>query len=315
MSNKTARTHTHVSNRARARQQLDQKVVFKSVLDNPFHISWPSVPINVQNGCLAVATKMADGLIDYRQQRGLENRKRKRDINKVKQGDVKAVKKRKLDPETAVEEEVESAVAVPAESSSTEVRVPAEPPAILQHLTIGISEVTRRLEAQIRSSRQIVTISDGTVTSSESLSQSPIKVVFVCRADLNPSKLVAHIPHLVAACNVPSAKPPNFVKLVPLPKGAELTLAKALGIRRVAVMAVDCNAPDLAAFEFLLESVPTVTASWLSRPEIRPGNGLVPTHIKQLRTSAPKDMKAAKERRAKDRAAAKERRKKKKAKQ
>lgn len=40
MSHKAARTHTHVSNRAKARQDGDRKVVFKSVLDNPIRIQW-----------------------------------------------------------------------------------------------------------------------------------------------------------------------------------------------------------------------------------------------------------------------------------
>jgi hypothetical protein len=39
MSDKTARTHTHKSNRS-ARHDNDSKVVFKSVLDNPFRIQW-----------------------------------------------------------------------------------------------------------------------------------------------------------------------------------------------------------------------------------------------------------------------------------
>jgi hypothetical protein len=43
---------------------------------------------------------------------------------------------------------------------------------------------------------------------------------------------------------------------------------------------------------------------------VKRAKGLVPTHIKQVRTSAPKDMKAAKEQRAKGRVAAKERTKK-----
>jgi len=56
----------------------------------------------------------------------------------------------------------------------------------------------------------------------------------------------------------------------------------------------------------LLDGVPTLVASWLAsipRPQ------LVPTHIKQVRTTAPKDMKAAKERRLEGKALAKQRRK------
>lgn len=66
-----------------------------------------------------------------------------------------------------------------------------------------------------------------------------------------------------------------------------------------------------------MDSVPTVIAPWIiaSTPSIMskqkmPTNyQFVPTHIKQLRTTAPKDMKAAKELRAKGRSEAKLKRK------
>jgi ribonuclease P/MRP protein subunit POP3 len=78
--------------------------------------------------------------------------------------------------------------------------------------------------------------------------------------------------------------------------------------------------PDLEDFQSLLGSVPAFRASWLS-PSVLPSNPitgaldplLVPTHIKQLRTTMPKDMKASKEQRTKGRAGAKRRKKERKA--
>lgn len=81
-----------------------------------------------------------------------------------------------------------------------------------------------------------------------------------------------------------------------------------------------------SALAALLESVPLVVAPWLATTplrtqvaysadgpppkQLRTGEtSLVPTHIKQLRTTAPKDMRAAKELRAKGRAEAKAKRK------
>lgn len=183
-----------------------------------------------------MAIKIADGVCDYRQERGTDNRKRKRQRNEAAQDDAK---KRKVESE-AINAEIEDDMTPAAEeASSTERRALPEPPTILQHLIFGVNEVTRRLEAQIKSYRHIITVSDETATLSEPFSQSPIKVIFVCRADINPSILIDHIPHLVAACNAASKRSLNFVKLVPLPKGAETTLAQAVGLRRVAVMAVD----------------------------------------------------------------------------
>jgi ribonuclease P/MRP protein subunit POP3 len=64
--------------------------------------------------------------------------------------------------------------------------------------------------------------------------------------------------------------------------------------------------PGLGQLEPLLAAVADPPASWMT--SIR-GVALEPSHVKQLLTTAPKDMKAAKELRAKGRAAAKERRK------
>lgn len=65
-------------------------------------------------------------------------------------------------------------------------------------------------------------------------------------------------------------------------------------------------APGLDQLEPLLAAVPDPPASWMASMQ---GVALEPSHVKQLLTTAPKDMKAAKERRVKGRAAAKERNK------
>jgi ribonuclease P/MRP protein subunit POP3 len=70
-------------------------------------------------------------------------------------------------------------------------------------------------------------------------------------------------------------------------------------------MAIDIDAPVLSMFGPFLDKVPTLSAPWL-RPQEQ---ALVPTHIKQVRTSAPQDMRAAKEQRARGKMAAKERKK------
>lgn len=53
----------------------------------------------------------------------------------------------------------------------------------------------------------------------------------------------------------------------------------------------------------LLSAVATLNATWLA--SAAPYHRLVPTHIKQLQTSAPKDMKVEKERRKEGKALAK----------
>lgn len=96
------------------------------------------------------------------------------------------------------------------------------------------------------------------------------------------------------------------LKLIVLPKGSESALAQALGLRRAAVIAIHDDAPYLPIFRDMLQPVPVISAPWLM-PPVQPSSPkcLIPTHIKQLRTTAPKDMKSAKEQRAKARVAAK----------
>ncbi|KAJ7925946.1 hypothetical protein B0H13DRAFT_2229534 [Mycena leptocephala] len=268
----SARVHTNPSNRAKSRETLEKKVVFKSVLDSPFRVPWPSIPLNLQNT-----------LLHYHSVRGQENRKRKRLLKETQN------KKRKVD------------VDVTAGDDDVVLQTP-----VLSHLVVGINEVTRRLDAQILSSRKTVLVNPDPA-SEPAPTPAPIKVIVVCRADVDPQILIDHLPHEVAAFN--SSKPSEPIKIIPLPKGAEFTLAKAMGLRRVAVIAMDVR---LAAFTSILDSVPTLTAPWFTSPAPSATpvqQQLIPTHVKQLRTTVPKDMKMAKQIRAEGKAAAKARKK------
>jgi len=175
-------------------------------------------------------------------------------------------------------------------------------PSITQHIKVGINEVTKALETEVRSNRQTIIVPSTAVDET----RPSTRVVFICRADLDTPALVAHLPQLVALCN--SVRTENRgIKVVQLPSGAQTSIANSLGyLKRVSVMALDDLAPGLAQLEPLLASVPDPPASWMI-PMQRAA--LEPSHVKQLLTTAPKDMKAAKERRARGRAAAKERKK------
>lgn len=107
------------------------------------------------------------------------------------------------------------------------------------HLVIGINAVTRALEFQLRATRKHVVVDSSSQNGdqlSPRLASSPIVVVFVCCADVDPSVLVDHIPCLVAGCNSPK-NVTQSIKLVPLPKGSEPTISQILGVRRAAVVA------------------------------------------------------------------------------
>ncbi|KAF8510861.1 hypothetical protein JB92DRAFT_420220 [Gautieria morchelliformis] len=147
-------------------------------------------------------------------------------------------------------------------------------------------------------------------TSNPDTERASIAYVFVCRADIDPPLLVAHVPELVASCNAPapSCKSPP-VHLITLPKLAEVALAEAVGLRRVSIVALDSATPSLATVSSLLADIQPPSAAWLTGPAPQHAASHIPTHIKQLRTTAPRDMRAAKQARIEGRRAAKERNK------
>ncbi|KAG1761118.1 hypothetical protein EDD22DRAFT_954356 [Suillus occidentalis] len=289
MSDKAARSHTHASNRAKARSTIQRKDVLKSVLENPFRIQWPSIPSNTQNLFLATLLTTVESAVTGGSRKSFK------------------ASARKALPRSEIADSAEGT------NASLDSMICCQLAPSSGHMTIGINEVTRRLELQLKSVRHSVTLTTTPPASPILPDIPPIAAVFVCHADVNPPILLDHIPHLVAGCNsIPSgsstqgARPP--LKLIILPKGSESALAQALGLRRAAVIAVHDDAPYLPNFRDMLQSVPVISAPWLV-PPVQPNNPkcLIPTHIKQLRTTAPKDMKSAKEQRTKARVAAKKR--------
>ncbi|KAH9982805.1 hypothetical protein BGW80DRAFT_1265074 [Lactifluus volemus] len=256
MSENIARVYTNTSRRANRQQSIDRKLVYKSVLGNPFHIDWPTISPGLQKRILIQLTTLFDGVAAHYQLAGNARKK------------------------------------LPMLLTSA--------PPIIPHLTVGINKVTKALETEVRLGRQTV------ITTNRAPDMAPVltRVIFICYEDLDTPAIVAHLPQLVALCN--AARPDDCkIKVVQLPAGAQTSLVDALGfLKRISVMALDNLAPGLIQLEPLLTTVPDPPASWLaSTGEV----ALEPSHVKQLLTTAPKDMKAAKERRAQGRAAAKER--------
>ncbi|CCM04192.1 uncharacterized protein FIBRA_06358 [Fibroporia radiculosa] len=308
MADRAVRTHTNPSNRANARDQAERKVIFRSVLDNPFRVPWPSVPINVQNSILARVADMAVGVSEYHLAREKASRRRKRTRESP---NAPARKMQRLSSPGTSTENVRlagiveamqthhsptpmSASQAPEDTTEGESNGTPGPP-ILQHLTFGVNEVTKLLEKRAQSYRHVVTVANSTPKSSPQAEQCAC-IILVCRGDVDPPMLLQHFPQLVAACN--SRRPTTseeIVWLIALPKGAESTLADAMGLRRVSVLAIAGSAPDFVTLLRLVEKVSVPRAPWLTQVE----QAIEPTHIKQLRTTAPKDMKSAKEQRAK----------------
>ncbi|RDX50474.1 hypothetical protein OH76DRAFT_1402515 [Lentinus brumalis] len=313
MSDQVARAHTSQSNRAKARVDADRKTVFKSVVDNPFKVQWPHVPVNIQNSILAGVVGMLGGVAQHNLDREHASRKRRRGGGARDGGSAKKPKSSQAAAQgsSAVTDDATVISAMEVDAGKPE---STASPSILQHMSVGINEVTKRLEALARSHRQIILPGTEHPATSEPPKATSSRLVIACRADVDPPILIGHLPHLVASCNsvgkhaASTTDTSDGTWLVPMSKGAENTLAEAMGLRRVSVMLIEDSAPQFSTLASLLQDVAQPTAPWLAPMTVVNPAKLIPTHIKQLCTSAPKDMKAAKEQRSKERAAAKERR-------
>ncbi|GAA5877099.1 hypothetical protein JCM16303_006166 [Sporobolomyces ruberrimus] len=136
-----------------------------------------------------------------------------------------------------------------------------------------------------------------------------IDLVFVCKPDINPPSLVAHLPGMIAAANgvqsaletvlkadatieaqdkkvekgkgegmeiddeEEKAERPDFgqVRIVPLDQGAERILADALGLRRVAAIGISSSAPGASELlELVSKHLEPPSAPWLTPHLLHP---------------------------------------------
>ena len=190
------------------------------------------MPLNVQNAILARILQLLDGTSEYQLQRFAAIRKRKSKEKTLES------KKRKLDLDKSSQSSAMDEDSPPVDSEHSQDDMVVEPPVLFRHLVYGVNEVTMRLENQTQAVRRPVVMR--LPEQPENNSFPALGSIFVCRSDMNPTLPLDHLPHLVAAYN--STRPPSFITLVPLPKGAELSLAQALGIRRVSVFGIEVSA-------------------------------------------------------------------------
>ncbi len=229
----------------------------------------PTVPLNAQNTILARLVDMLSVVAEHNLSRERTSRvKRKRWAAQA----IDASKRARIRAELgSCSTTVDAPLATPeGDSSDDAVTAPVTPP-ILRSLAAGINEVTKRLETIARSHRHIVNSDmdkDGE-TAQGSNATSRDRLVVVCRADVDPPALVSHIPNLVASCNS-RREEGGRTWLISLPKGAEHTLAEALGLRRAAAMLIEVRA---AYFLFLVVlnkysgSRILLTGDWADAPE------------------------------------------------
>lgn len=202
----------------------------------------PSVPVNVQNTILARVVGMLQGVPEYRAEREKHIRKKRKAMrpktalppSKRRKFAFHSHKPDDIAADSDTMERIEATEDVTNVDSENDILEPR--PDILDRMTTGINEVTKLLE---RTARVPSRATIGTAPSKETTSEARPAIILVCRGDVTPPDLIQHIPHLVAACNtrrIGTNAP--LIHLVPLPRGAESSLAEAIGLRRVSVVAL-----------------------------------------------------------------------------
>jgi len=188
----------------------------------------------VQNTILAHLVDLLDGVAEFHQSRCRNSKRRKQAANEPSH---RSVKRRVVSRDTTIDQdhldEDPSALSVSHRMESSE-------PPILNHLIYGINAVTKRLEVQIENSRVKSVFKSGSEVKATGEATNPIRFLFVCRADIDPPILIDHFPHLVAICNT-LRQDSHPIVLATLPKGAETTLAQVVGVRKLAVLAINVH--------------------------------------------------------------------------
>ncbi|KAI9596710.1 hypothetical protein BDF19DRAFT_436509 [Syncephalis fuscata] len=276
----------------------NRRPAFKATLDAPYNIYWPSMQVVDQETlinrlCFSVAT-----IGEYHTKQQIYRKTNQHALNPQKSY---AYKQRLNSNEIPL-------LDIKTTSANTNTILPPTPgerPDTLNHLCIGLASVTRVLEREARRrSRNGLSFTTTTTTTQNEMTDTimsdedndkarlatvlpftdrPLRLIVVCRADMSPAHMYAHLPMLAyRAGRVPVAV---------LPAGSEQRLATALNIRRVAVIA------DWAVNQIRIPAMPWLDIRLPDTEENKQAmNSYVPTRIKRLHTTMPirqkKDVKS-----------------------
>ncbi|KAF9130411.1 hypothetical protein BGW39_003101 [Mortierella sp. 14UC] len=218
------------------------KIVFKNVLDTPFNIQWPEVTADNNTIVLDTVCEMVKPIRDYHNTRPKQ--------------DPKSDKKSKKPPtnEAAGSASSKPSVALAAVTEQTSGSTATEstsplPPAILKSTIIGINAITKALERSIQ----------------DLAAHPPPAVIILCKGDLIPSHLYAHLGPMIAM--LPG------VLLFPLLKGSERRLSEALGLPAVGALAIRSTKGSREAEDLVMllkGMVEPMAASWLPKVTAKP---------------------------------------------
>lgn len=144
-------------------------------------------------------------------------------------------------------------------------RVVPPTPAVAASVDIGLSTITRNLQAGSRTSRNNAKPESKDVSSPS----EPYSVIFIARSG-PPSAFFSHLPQMIAVASK-SQQLAEPVRLVGFSKACEERLSVCMGIPRVTSVALraDDTAQARALVDFVRKTVPAVEVPWLEEA----GNG------------------------------------------
>ncbi|KAG9073059.1 hypothetical protein KI688_000844 [Linnemannia hyalina] len=221
------------------------KVVFKNVLDTPFNIQWPEVTADNNAIVLDTVCDMVKSIRDYHNTRPKQDAKPDKKQKKSSAKDTAGSASSK--PSTALATLANSSPSATASEPSTGTSAESTAPAILKSTILGINAITKALERSIQ----------------DLAAHPPPTAIILCKGDLIPSHLYAHLGPMIAM--LPG------VLLFPLLKGSERRLSEALGLPAVGALAIQSTEGSREAEDLIMilkGMVEPMTASWL--PKVTP---------------------------------------------
>ncbi|KAH9452297.1 hypothetical protein MJO29_008714 [Puccinia striiformis f. sp. tritici] len=313
-----------------------RKVVWKPVLSTPFTYQWPEISDQVGGQILVELLKVLGDLKDPSKSQSC-SLSESQHHTRLEQLEGDQTFENPCSLETSLHKtgrlahivelrsgkKIEIPDYIPPRRSQSNSKNLKRHPQNSSYIVSGINSVTKALEkeitenrANIAAPRQTKDSKNPSSTLEVGLTEKPyhrrLSFIFVCRNDMNPVSLLDNLLPTVAnlnqhllqcqLCVTEDLAVQPLVLLIPLPKGAENSIAGALDLKRAAVVALRGEDVRMSALSHMarehvkpISSPSCITSAHKSEghPSIANKGGvlLLPTHVKHYKTSLPTDMR------------------------
>lgn len=254
-----------------------QRTSFKLHLNNPYTIQWPEITEEDQK----IILEKILNLFSFFSNEKNENKLLKKEGLKDKKNTQNTCKD--VNDKMPCSDDVFSSCKTDKKESIT------------KYMTLGINKTTKLLEIYskmgIPSSAppylRIFGKNDEKYLSllKNNKSTDILKVIFVCREDIQHNILYSHFPILCGIVNEVFSKieasndnSQQGIRLVTLPKGSEQQLSQAAGLKRLAVMGIMKHTPHAEEIiDYIFKKISPVDIPWLKHPVIFQPTSIIQT--------------------------------------